>query len=45
MASSGFFKGEKKKQKKDKEKRSGVITGNAPVFTAPKVIIKKRTER
>jgi hypothetical protein len=44
MSGSGFFKGEKKKQKKDKEKRSGIITGNAPVFTAPKVIVKKRSE-
>jgi hypothetical protein len=45
MASSGYFKGEKKKQKKDKERRSGVITGNAPVFTLPKVITKKRSEQ
>ncbi len=46
MASSGFFKGEKKKQKKDKDKRSsGIITSTAPVFSLPKVITKKKTEQ
>ena len=47
MADSGFFKGEKKKPKKDKEKRtSGIITGgSAPVFSLPKVITKKRNEQ
>lgn len=46
MASSGFFKGEKKKPKKDKDKRSsGIISSSAPVFSAPKVITKKRNEQ
>ncbi len=44
--SSGFFKGEKKKPKKDKEKKSGgMITSTAPVFSPPKVISKKRAEQ
>lgn len=43
---SGFFKGEKKKQKKDKDKKSiGIITGGAPVFSLPKVITKKKSEQ
>jgi len=46
MAHGGFFKGEKKKQKKEKERKgSGVITSSAPVFTLPKIITKKRNER
>lgn len=46
MANGGFFKGEKKKQKKDKERKgSAMITGSAPVFTLPKVITKKRNEQ
>lgn len=40
---SSFFKGEKKKQKKDKNK-GGVssFTSNAPVFSLPKLIEKKK---
>ncbi len=46
MAGSGFFKGEKKKPKKDKERKgSVVISGNAPVFSPPQVIPKKRNEQ
>lgn len=46
MANGGFFKGEKKKQKRDKERKgSSPITGSAPVFTLPQVITKKRNEQ
>jgi hypothetical protein len=46
MAGSGYFKGEKKKPKKDKDKKSsGIITGGSPVFSLPKVIQKKRTDQ
>lgn len=46
MAGSGYFKGEKKKPKKEKDKKqSSVIVGGAPVFSLPKVITKKRNEQ
>lgn len=38
----GFYKGEKKKQKKDKD--SKVSMGNAPVFTMPEIISKKKKD-
>ncbi len=41
MAGQGFFKGEKKKQKKDKQKSSTTIESNRPIFTIPEVISKK----
>ena len=36
----GFYKGEKKKQKKDKENKS-FVSSNAPTFVMPEVITKK----
>lgn len=36
----GFYKGEKKKQKKGKQGKQ--IAGNAPIFTLPEVISKKK---
>ncbi len=42
MASSGFFKGEKKKAKKDKEVR---VTSGAPIFQLPEIITKKKKDR
>lgn len=41
MAGQGFFKGEKKKQKKDKQKPSIGVTSSKPIFTLPEVISKK----
>jgi hypothetical protein len=41
MAGQGFFKGEKKKQKKDKQNKSGMFASDKPVFALPKVITKK----
>lgn len=41
MAGQGFFKGEKKKQKKDKQKASASFISNKPIFTLPEVISKK----
>lgn len=42
MAGQGFFKGEKKKQKKDKQKSSSTVGGSEkPIFTLPEVISKK----
>ena len=37
----GFYKGEKKKQKKDKQAKGAYTTG-APVFTMPEIISKKK---
>ncbi len=39
----GFYKGEKKKPKKDKDGKSVAIS-SAPVFSLPKIIEKKRKE-
>ncbi|MDO8657731.1 MAG: hypothetical protein Q7K55_03250 [Candidatus Levybacteria bacterium] len=36
----GFYKGEKKKSKKNKDKRSASF--NAPIFTMPEIITKKK---
>ena len=45
MGSQGFFKGEKKKSKKGKEKGiSGMNQGSAPTFTMPEVISKKKRD-
>lgn len=42
MAFGGFYKGEKKKQKKGKDIKA-VTTGlNAPTFTLPEIISKKK---
>lgn len=43
MGGSGFFKGEKKKPKKNENKNNaGFSTSTAPVFTLPKMIEKKK---
>jgi hypothetical protein len=44
MSGSGFFKGEKKKPKKDKQGKA-ISISSAPTFTLPKVIIKKKNEQ
>lgn len=44
MGSTGFFKGEKKKQKKDKTKGNTFSASSAPTFVLPKMIEKKRKE-
>lgn len=38
----GFYKGEKKKQKKDKQAKG--VYGAAPSFTMPEIISKKRQD-
>lgn len=39
----GFYKGEKKKQKKGKESKSSSSVGlSAPVFVLPKIVSKKK---
>lgn len=43
MGIGGFYKGEKKKQKKGKEKR-GDFASNAPTFVLPKLVSKKKNE-
>lgn len=43
MARGGFYKGEKKKQKKDKEGGSSTVF-NRPVFTLPDLISKKKKQ-
>lgn len=40
MAFGGFYKGEKKKSKKGKEKKP--VSYNAPVFTLPEIISKNK---
>lgn len=44
MGSSGFFKGEKKKQKKDKSNKNAFLQQGAQpsVFVMPEVIKKKK---
>ncbi len=42
----GFFKGEKKKQKKDKNQTiSGMSQSTAPTFTMPEIIKKKKNSQ
>ena len=36
----GFYKGEKKKKKKDQQQKFGIT--NAPTFSLPKIVSKKR---
>jgi hypothetical protein len=38
----GFYKGEKKKQKKDKQGKANL--GDAPVFSMPELISKKKKD-
>lgn len=38
----GFYKGDKKKPKKDKQGKSGV--GSAPIFTMPELVSKKKKD-
>ena len=47
MSGSGFFKGEKKKPKKDKGKNNQqqVSISTAPTFSLPKVITNKKEEK
>jgi len=45
MGGSGFFKGEKKKPKKDNKNRQTSSISTAPTFTLPKVVEKKRSDR
>ena len=41
----GFFKGEKKKSKKGKDKAiSGMSQSTAPIYTVPEVISKKKKD-
>ncbi len=41
----GFYKGEKKKQKKGKEGKNNTISSSgAPVFTLPELIVKKKKD-
>jgi hypothetical protein len=44
MAGQGFFKGEKKKQKKDKNKAITMSVSDRPTFTMPQIISKKKQE-
>lgn len=45
MASfGGFYKGEKKKKKKDTKSNTGGAFSDKPVFTLPKMVEKKRRE-
>lgn len=44
MASTGFFKGEKKKSKKGGKEAKNIFS-NAPVFTLPVLISKKKKEQ
>lgn len=39
----GYYKGDKKKQKKDKEVKNNNF-GNAPVFSMPEIITKKKKD-
>lgn len=39
MGFGGFYKGEKKKAKKGKEKK---VSGGTPIFTLPEIIVKKK---
>lgn len=39
----GFYKGEKKKPKKDKQVKAGLM-GDAPTFTMPELISKKKKD-
>ncbi len=45
MGGSGFFKGEKKKPKKDGKNKQSSSISTAPTFTLPKVMEKKRSDR
>jgi hypothetical protein len=44
MGSSGFFKGEKKKQKKGSKEAKNIMS-NAPVFSLPSLVSKKKKEQ
>lgn len=41
---SGFYKGEKKKQKKGGEKKQSFSGFNAPTFQLPEIISKKKKD-
>ncbi len=40
----GFYKGEKKKQKKDSAKEIKSVLSNAPAYQMPEIISKKKKE-
>jgi hypothetical protein len=40
----GFYKGDKKKQKKEKQVKNNNAFGSAPVFTMPEVIGRKKKD-
>lgn len=44
MASTGFFKGEKKKQKKGGKEAKNIFS-TAPVFTLPELVAKKKKDQ
>ncbi len=44
MGSTGFFKGEKKKQKKGGKEAKNIFS-DAPIFTLPEMISKKKKEK
>lgn len=44
MARSGFYQGEKKKQKKNKDGKQVPQSFNAPTFVAPEVIKKGKNQ-
>lgn len=44
MGSSGFFKGEKKKQKKGAKEAKNIFS-TAPVFTLPELVSKKKKDQ
>ena len=40
----GYYKGDKKKQKKDKQVKDSNSFGSAPVFSMPEIISKKKKD-
>ncbi len=45
MGSTGFFKGEKKKQKKGGKDTKNLSFSSAPVFTLPELVSKKKKDQ
>ena len=40
----GYYKGDKKKPKKDKENKKIGVSYNTPVFTMPEIVSKKKVK-